>query len=209
MNAQVLQDALKRVDLAFTAFFRRCQAGEKPGYPRYRSHLRYDSLTFKQYGNSFNVQTGKKQKGTLILSKIGPVKMVMHRPLSGTPKTAIVKRTPTGKWYVSISCDEAQQVALPPTGEQVGIDAGLKTFAYLSDGTTIENPRFFRQEERKLAKAQRKRDRTAKGSKERRKLNKRVARVHERIGHRRKNFIQQETRKLINRYGLIALEALI
>ena len=53
VNSQVLQDAIKRVDLAFAAFFRRCAAGENPGYPRYRSRLRYDSLTFKQYGNSF------------------------------------------------------------------------------------------------------------------------------------------------------------
>jgi len=209
VHAQVLQDVVKRVDLAFGAFFRRCEAGEQPGYPRFKSRLRYDSLTFKQYGNSFAVQTGQKQKGTLILAKIGYVKMVMHRPLSGTPKTAIVKRTPTGKWYVSISCDEAEQVPLPQTGEQVGIDVGLKTFAYLSDGTTIANPRFFRQEEHNLAKAQHKRDTAPKQSKARRKLNKRVARVHERIRHRRQNFIQQETRKLLKQYGLIALEALI
>lgn len=208
VHAQVLQDVVKRVDLAFGGFFRRREAGQQPGYPRFKSRFRYNSLTFKQFGNSFAVQMGKKQKGTLILSKIGHIKMVMHRPLSGTPKTAIVKRTPTGKWYVSISCDVAEQVPFPKTGEQVGIDVGLKTFAYLSDGTTIENPRFFRQEEHNLAKAQRKRDSAPKKSQERRKLNKRVARVHERIRHRRRNFIQQETRKLINQYGLIALEAL-
>lgn len=207
--AQVLQDVVKRVDLTFAAFFRRCAAGEQPGYPRFKARSRYDSLTFKQYGNSFDVQTGNKQKGTLILAKIGHVKMIMHRPLSGTPKAAIVKRTATGKWYVSISCEEVEQVPLLQTGELVGIDVGLKTFAYLSDGTTIENPRFFRQEEHNLAKAQRKRDTAPRQSKERRKLSKRVARVHERIRHRRKNFIQQETRKLINQYGLIALEALV
>ncbi len=78
---------------------------------------------------------------------------------------------------------------LPQTGELVGIDVGLKTFAYLSDGTIIANPRFFRQEEHNLAKAQRKRDTAPKQSKARRKLNKRVARVHERIRHRRQNFI--------------------
>ena len=77
-----------------------------------------------------------------------------------------------------------------------------------TDGTTIANPRFFRQEEHNLAKAQRKRDTALTQSKARRKLNKRVARVHERIRHRRQNFIQQETRKLLKQYGLIALEAL-
>ena len=96
--AQVLQDAVKRVDRAFEDFFRRVENREKPGYPRFRSRSRYDSLTFKQYGNSFRVLPGpNKNKGTLVLTRLGHVKMVMHRPIKGTPKTAIVKRTPTGK----------------------------------------------------------------------------------------------------------------
>jgi putative transposase len=59
---------------------------------------RYQSLTFKQYLNSFDVQAGKKREGILILSKLRHIKMVLHRPLKGIPKTATVKRTPTGKW---------------------------------------------------------------------------------------------------------------
>lgn len=96
--AQVLQDAVKRVDRAFEDFFRRVEEGQKPGYPRFKSRFRYASLTFKQYQNSFEVLPGnKKNKGTLVLAKLGRVKMVMHRTITGTPKTAIVKRTPTGK----------------------------------------------------------------------------------------------------------------
>jgi putative transposase len=67
--SQVLQDAVKRVDLAFDGFFRRCGAGEKPGYPRFKSRFRYDSMTFKQYGNSFSVESGKKNRGTLMPGK--------------------------------------------------------------------------------------------------------------------------------------------
>jgi putative transposase len=196
--SQVLQDAITRVDLAFDGFFRRCLAGEKPGYPRYKSHRRYDSLTFKQYGNSFGVEAGaKKNRGTLILAKLGQVKMLMHRPLAGTPKTAIVKRTPTGKWLVSICCDEVEPSAVKASDREVGIDVGLNTFAYLSDGTTIENPRFFRAEEKQLAKAQRKRDKAPKKSQARKKLNKRVARIHERTKNRRKNFAHQQSRKIV------------
>jgi len=208
--SQVLQDAVKRVDLAFDGFFRRCLAGEKPGYPRYKSCSRYDSMTFKQYGNSFSLEASpQKNRGTLILAKLGPIKMVMHRPLQGTAKTAIVKRTPTGKWFVSICCEDAPEPTLPESEKEVGIDVGLKTFAYLSDGTTIENPRFFRQEEKNLAKAQRKRDKMPKKSKERKKLKKRVARVHERTKNRRKNFAHQESRKIVNSNGLIVVEALV
>jgi putative transposase len=208
--SQVLQDAVKRVDLAFDGFFRRCLAGEKPGYPRYKSHIRYDSMTFKQYGNSFSLEAhSRKNRGTLILAKLGQVKMVMHRPLQGTPKTAIVKRTPTGKWFVSICCEEVSPEPVPESNKEVGIDVGLKTFAYLSDGTTLQNPRFFRQEEKNLAKAQRKRDKTPKKSKERKRLNKRVARVHERTKNRRKNFAHQQSRKIVNEYDLIAVESLV
>jgi putative transposase len=207
--SQVLQDAVKRVALAFDGFFRRCAAGEKPGYPRFKSRLRYDSMTFKQYGNSFSVESGKKNRGTLLLAKLGQVKMVMHRSLQGTPKTAIVKRTPTGKWFVSICCEEVPEPTLPASEKEVGIDVGLKTFAYLSDGTAIENPRFFRQEEKSLAKAQRKREKAPKRSPERKKLNKRCARIHERIKNRRKNFAHQQSHTIVKQHGLIAVEALV
>jgi putative transposase len=212
--SQVLQDVVKRVDLAFAAFFRHIEEGEKPGYPRFKSRFRYHSLTFKQYGNSFHLSPAhKKNRGALVLAKLGQIKMVMHRAIKGTPKTAIVKRTPTGKWFVSISVElaekEVQEKRLPVSQEEVGIDVGLKTFAYLSTGEQIANPRFFRAEEAALARAQRKLSAVAKGGKPREHKRKVVARVHERIGNRRKNFIEQEVCKLIKRFGLIAVEALI
>jgi putative transposase len=68
--SQVLQDVVKRVDLAFDAFFRRLEQGERPGYPRFKSRFRYHSLTFKQFGNSFTVLSGgKKNRGTLVLAR--------------------------------------------------------------------------------------------------------------------------------------------
>src|SRR6266700_5247596 len=109
---QVLQDAVKRVDRAYDDYFRRVEEGQKPGFPRFKSHFRYASLTFKQYKNSFNVfESAKKHKATLVLAKLGHVKMVMHRPIKGTPKTAIVKRTPTGKGVVSISVEIGEEEA--------------------------------------------------------------------------------------------------
>jgi putative transposase len=86
----------------------------------------------------------------------------------------------------------------------------LKTFAYLSNGEDIPNPRFFRAEEAALARAQRKLSRARHaGSRERQKKRKVVARIHERIGNRRKNFIEQEVCKLIKRFGVLAVEALV
>ncbi|GHO65093.1 transposase [Ktedonobacter sp. SOSP1-52] len=212
--SQVLQDVVKRVDRAFDDFFRRVEQGQKPGHPRFKSRFRYDSLTFKQYGNSFNIlPASKKNKATLVLAKLGHVKMVRHRAIKGTPKTAVVKRTPTGKWFVSISVEMQEEEIisklLPASEEAVGIDVGLKTFAYLSCGEEIANPRFLRAEEAALARAGRKLSKAPKGSKQRAKKRKVVARVHERIGNRRKNFIEQEVCHLIKRFGLLVVEALV
>jgi putative transposase len=212
--SQALQDVVKRVDLAFDNFSRRIEEGQKPGYPRFKSRFRYDSLTFKQYGNSFNVLPGsKKNKGTLVLAKLGHLKMVIHRTIKGTLKSAVVKRTPTGKWFVSISVEmEKEQEAsrqAPVSEEVVGIDVGLKSFAYLSTGEEITNPRFFRTEEAALARAGRKLSKASKGSKQRTQKRKVVARIHERISNRRKNFIEQEVNKLVKRFGFIAMEALV
>jgi putative transposase len=214
INAQVLQNVIKRVDLPFAAFFRGCKTGEHIGYPRFKSRACYDSLTFPQYAEPgkqgcFSFVSKGKGKATLILSKIGYVKLIQHRPIQGTPKTAIVKRTPTGKWFVSISCQDVEQKVLPPSSEAVGVDVGLKTFAYLSTGEQIPNPRFFRAEEHALSRAQRKLSKAPKGSKQRAKKRKVVARVHERIKHRRQNFIGQQVALLVKRFGLIAVEALV
>ena len=202
VHSQVLQNVAVRIDLAFKAFFRRTKAGQTPGYPRFRGRFRYDSLCYPQ------APSGCKLVGSVLhLSKVGPVKVVLHRPLSGTPKTVCIKRSSTGKWYATISC-EWEPTMLPVSDEQVGIDVGLKTFATLSSGQEIENPRFFRVEEKALAKAQRLLSKQPKGTPKRRKRRKVVARVHERIVWRRDDFSHQHSRRIVNRYGVIAVEDL-
>ena len=203
VHSQVLQNVAVRIDLAFKAFFRRCKAGEKPGYPRFRGRDRYDSFTYPQSG--FKIDSD----GKLFASGIGHTKIVLHRPLRGKSKTLTIQRSSTGKWYASFSCEVEPERLSGVPAQQVGIDVGLKTFATLSDGVEIENPRFFRTEEKALAKVQRKHSKLTKGSPERRKHRKAVARVHERIGWRRENFTHQQSRKIVNTYGVIAVEDLL
>ncbi|MHB8595651.1 MAG: RNA-guided endonuclease InsQ/TnpB family protein [Ktedonobacteraceae bacterium] len=201
VHSQVLQNVAVRIDLAFQAFFRRCKAGEKPGYPRFRGKDRYDSFTFPQSGFSIT------HDNRVVLSKIGAIKMVYHRPLKGKVKTCTIHRVSTGKWYVCFSV-EYDPERLPENPEQVGIDVGLGTFATLSDGTEIANPRFFRKEEKALAKVQRVHSKLVKGTSERRTHRKVVARVHERIAFKRTNFTHQESRKIVNTFGMICVEDL-
>jgi putative transposase len=85
IHSQVLQDVLKRLDKAFAAFFRRVKTNEKVGFPRFRSRFRYHSFTFPQTG--FVIEAGGRRKPALKLSKIGKVKIKLHRPLEGKIKT--------------------------------------------------------------------------------------------------------------------------
>src|SRR5436190_3079682 len=202
VHSQVLQNVAVRIDLAFKAFFRRLrEQAEEPGYPRFKGKNRYDSFTFPQSGFSLT------HDDRVCLSKIGSVKMVYHRPIKGKIKTCTIRRSSTGKWYVSFSV-ECEPERLDPVGTQVGIDVGLKSFATLSTGEEIANPRFFRHEEKALAKVQRKHSKLAKGTPERRKHRKVVARVHERIAFRRDDFTHQHSRRIVNQFGLICVEDL-
>jgi putative transposase len=98
---------------------------------------------------------------------VGRIKLVYHRPLEGTPKTATIRRSRTGKWYASFACECAAPSPLPATGQEVGIDVGLTTFAMPTHGEPIANPRFFRRDERVLAGAQRRLSHAEKGTPER------------------------------------------
>lgn len=205
VHSQVLQDVVKRVDLAFQAFFRRVEQGQNPGYPRFKGVGQYDSITYPQ-ASAFGVGID-----AIRLSKIGCVKAVVHCALPGTAKTCTV-RLQAGKWFACITC-EVEEKPLPESKRQVGIDVGLNHFASTSDGEFIANPRFFRKDEKALAKAQRKVERLKACRKEERKAslrkaNRVVARIHERTRNRRHNFVHQLSRKLVNQYDLIAVEEL-
>lgn len=197
--SQVLQNVAVRVDLTFKAFFRRVKAKEKPGYPRFKGFDRYDSFTFPQTG--FKVIDDRVK-----LSKIGSVRIKLHRPIEGIIKTCTIRRQ-ANKWYACFSC-ECEPNPLPISDKAVGIDVGLESFATLSNKEKIKNPRFFKTEQKALAKAQKKLSKQKNGSLERKKAKKVVIRVHERISNRRHNFIHQEARKLVNRFGIICIEKL-
>jgi putative transposase len=200
--SQVLQNVHERVDLALKAFFRRAKAGEKPGYPRFRGKGWYDSFTYPQKGFKLNA-------GKLYLSKIGRIKIKLHRQIEGKIKRLTVRRSATGKWFACFSVEREDHLKPPwKDGSLVGIDVGLESFATLSNGEKIANPRFFREEEKELARVQRKLSKAPKGTPERKKALKMVQRVHERIANKRNEFAHRVSRDLVDRYGLIAFEDL-
>jgi putative transposase len=205
VHSQVLQNICVRVDLAFQAFFRRVKEGAKEvGFPRFRGFGRYDSITYPQYGNGVRLE-GER----LILSKVGAVHVVLHRPVVGTPKTVTLTRSRTGKWFVCFSC-ETEAKPLSPTGEVVGVDVGLTSFATFSDGQKLDNPRFYRRDEADLKRVQQRKDaaKHAQDWPENAKQKGILAKIHERIANRRSDFAHQESRKLVDAYQVIVFEDL-
>jgi putative transposase len=200
VHSQVLQNVQERVDLAFKAFFRRVKAGEKSGYPRFRGYGRYASFTFKQSGFEL-LDNG------LLISKIGAVRIVLHRPIEGRVKTLTVQRDAVGNWYACLAC-EVEPERMPFNELAVGVDVGLESFATLSNGMKIENPRFFRHDEKELAKVQRLLSRAEKGTPERAKRRKAVQHVHQRIANRRKDFAHKLSREWVGSFGMIVFEDL-
>ncbi len=201
-NFSCCQDVLRRLDKAFKAFFRRVKAGETPGFPRFKPHQRFDSITFPSYGDGSRLL----DSGKLRVQGIGEIKVKLHRPIAGTIKTVTLKRE-AGKFYACFSV-ECEAIPLPLSSEAIGIDVGLTSFAVLADGTEIENPCHYRKAQAKLRIAQRRVARRKKGGKGRKKAVTilRGASLH--VSNQRNDFQNKISTAIIAQYGLIAIEAL-
>ena len=198
----VTRDAIRRVDLAFSGFFRRLKEGKgKAGYPRFKSANRYNSFAISDPGQV--VYNGK-----IRVSKIGDIRCRNLRPIESKIKVLRVVRR-AGKWFAQLTIDDRKQTPEKrPVENAIGMDVGLNSFAVGSDGSCIGNPRFYRSLERKLQRAGRSVSRKKKWGNNRRKAVLRLQRVHERIRNCRSNFTHQVSRRIVDQYDLIAVEKL-
>ncbi len=203
IHSQVLQDVLRRLDKAFQAFFRRVMNGEEPGYPRFKSGDRYHSITYPQGG--FEILQGKR----LHLSKIGHIKIKLHREMKGKIKTCTIKKEGE-QWYAVLTCEYRHDPATTfhQSEEEVGVDLGVKVFALLSTGEPIENPRHYRREEEKIIAAHQKVNRRQPRSHRRSRAKKALSRLYRKMRNRRRDFQHKESRKLVDHYRVIVFEDL-
>ena len=202
IHVHVLQRVVAKLDLAFQSFFRRINAGQTPGFPRFKGKDRFDSFAFNN--------TGFKLAGRYLqISKIGTVKLRLSRPLpeGSTIKSLVVKRSGSN-WYACLAV-EFSPVHLPHSAAQVGIDVGVVQYATLSDGSEpIANPRFYQNSQAELRRSQRRVARRKKGSHCRRKAVTLLRKLHERIANKRNDFLHKQTTALIREYGTIGVENL-
>jgi putative transposase len=211
INAQSLQVTLKRLDLAFQAFYRRLKTSEKPGFPRFKSLSRYPGWGYKSHGDGWRLLTDKLGKhGQLRLSGVGMISMRGKARTQGDPKTCEILHK-SDKWYASITI-ECQPKRTSGT-KAMGFDWGLEKFLVLHDSDnntkTVDNPRHIKSALRLLKNLQQSVSRkTNKQSNNRKKSIKKLAKAHRKIANRRKDFHHQESAKIVKTSGLIGAEVL-
>ena len=199
-HSQVLQDVLRRLESAYQRFF-----AKEAGYPRFKNRDHYSSFTYPQVDN---VKKTFSRPGSVYLSKIGFVKMETHREFPVETVTRVNVKYYGSKWYANLTAEIPDVATSGDLGKAVGIDVGLNHFAVLSDETYIDNPRYYRKMEKKLAKAQRRLSRKKKGSHNRGKAKAKVARVHAKIANQRRDFLHQASIRMVRSYDLIVMEDL-
>lgn len=198
ISCAIQQDSLRRVDRAFKAFFRRCKAGEKPGFPRFRSWRQYDSFTFSR--PTVRVRSIK-------IPNVGDIRARGGRLIEGRAKTCTVKRD--GKrWTASVVCDIGEAPPKRIVRRATGIDVGVSVLATLSDGTKLENPRWTKQHEERIARAGQALSRKQRGSNNQLRAKEVLRRAHQRVADARKNYLHHASKWLVVNYDLIAHEAL-
>ena len=194
VNSQSLQQSIQNMDIAFKKFFKGA------GFPKFKS---------KHKGRqSFSVpQNVIVENDLLIIPKFKEgIDIILHRPIKGTIKSATISVTPTGKYFASILVDTNTEIPIKaPIKEEttIGIDLGIKTFLVTSDGLEIDNPKYLRKAQTKLKYVQRKYSKN-KGKRTKKKL----AKLHEKVVNKRKDFLHKLSSKLISENQTIALETL-
>ncbi|MFB7912173.1 RNA-guided endonuclease InsQ/TnpB family protein [Kitasatospora sp. NPDC056076] len=205
VSVDALQSSLRDLDTAYRSFFDSVSGkrqGRPVGLPVFKSRkdsrqsLRFSRNGFRLRGN-----------GKLNLARIGDVRVKWSRPLPADPSSVTVVLDAAGRYHASFVVD-VEPEHLPEVDAEVGIDLGLTTYAVLSDGSVIDNPRFLRKAEKKLKAAQRELSRKAKGSKNRAKARRKVARAHAKVADTRKDWLHQQTTRIIRENQAVYLEDL-
>jgi putative transposase len=202
VSAAALQSAFNNF-LEFKQQFFSKTRKKKVGKPKFKSKVGRQSYSLTSIrfnlGNNF-----------IRLEKIGRVRVVIagHRPKGCDYRSVTVSKDPSGKFFVSVLVKELKPKPLPVTDSVAGIDVGIKTFAVLSDGIEISNPKFFSESQTELRKAQKSLSRKKKGSSRRKKARVKVALLHEKVRNQRRHFHHEISRMIVNTYSVIGLEDL-
>ncbi|MBB5428808.1 putative transposase [Paraburkholderia sp. JPY158] len=213
LGSHALQQTLRKLDLAFQAFFRRVKAGQAPGFPRFKSHRRFTGFCYPDPAGWKVMQLG----GRGATLRIGSGKRALslrargkHRFGEGVKPNDLTITRRNGQWFASITLRvSAEACARQRTGDDHrGVDFGVTDWATFDNGETIANPRFVQNELPKLAQLQRERACKKKGSARYKRLSVQISTLHERIANLRRDFLHKETTRMAMTCAVIATEEL-
>jgi len=216
--SQPLQEVFFRLEKSFDKFFKR-----DARYPKIKKYKDYNSITFTQFGTGTQTTKNKKMAKTkiqpvryaasfddennLFLSKLGAIKIIIHRELEGKIKQVIIKRK-GNRWFAIFSVERHVNPQIRVNNNATGIDVGIKKFAVLADGTEIENPKYLVKSEKKLKRQQRKLSRMKTGSHNWKKQLVKVQKIHTKVTNQRKDFLHKKSYRISNQYSIVIVEDL-
>lgn len=199
VDSTALQSVLKDLDAAYNNFFKK-----NTSFPKFKSKKNPK----KSYTSKYTANNIEYLGDYIKLPKLGNVKTRTKLIPEGEILSATISKEPTGKYYVSICCKNVEIKEFEKTNKIVGIDLGLREFLTMDDGTVVHNPKYYRKSVEKLTKAQRELSRKKKGSNNYKKVQKKVAKIHEKIRHQRQDFLNKLSTELIKNYDIICIEDL-
>lgn len=198
-DKNALQNSLKDLNFAYERFF----SGEN-NYPKFKSK----KDNYKSYRTNGPLGRIRFENNYIRLPKLNFVKTKEKRFPQGRILNATVSQEPSGRYYCSICCGDVEIEQLPKTNQSIGIDLGLVDFAVLSDGTKIDNPRFYEKSEKKIIKLQRELTRKTIGSNRYNKARIKLANAHRHVMNQRKDFLQKLSTTIVRNYDTICIEDL-
>lgn len=203
IGSQSLQMEMRNLDTAYKNFFR-----AKKGFPKFKKKSNQQSFQIPDNGGKNYSIEGNK----LYIPKLkSGIKIKQHRSFDGVMKMLTISKNPSGQYFATILVETTDDIIQPqPINESttVGIDLGLKEFLITSNGDKIDNPKFYKNTQKKLAKEQKKLSRKEKGSNNRNKQRVKVAKVHQKIVNQRSDFQHKISSKLVSENQTICLEDL-
>jgi len=200
VNSQSIQASIRHLDVAFTNFFK-----HRAKYPNFKKKFGKNSFECPQ-NIKINFETKKIQ-----IPKLGKVKYKDNQTFEGQIKTCTVSKNPAGEYYISILVEDSIEVPIKKEiteNTSVGIDVGISTFCTLSSGEKIENPNFFKNTEKKLVVYQKRLSKKTLISKNHNKQRIKVAKIHNSITNKRKDFLNKLTTKIVKNHDTIFVEDL-
>lgn len=206
IHSQVLQNAAKRVELAFDRFLGGDCNGKRSGRPRFKGANQYKTFTYPK------VKSDCIDSGFIILPKFGKVRLVQHRPIPDgfKIKTCSITKKSDG-YYVTLSLEDDTVPTIKPDFNPdsiIGIDVGLKEFLTTSENEVVAIPQYYRKSQKRLRVIQKRVSRRKKGSKCRQKAVKQLGRQHKKVADKRKDFHFKTANNFLKKYDVVAVEDL-